>query len=223
VRAHRLLKNRSPYAEYILCTRGYSSLEGVTDLPRAEGDDTYDDVGRLEYVCVDLAPLRVRFQESLEFYLDETNAQLFVTQEIEAPPDAVWNTMMDLATRPEWTKRGSTIKEFAHVQGARGHPGEIYQCLHDDGTTAVHFTVCFDQIRRRKTEKIWVSRLLKNTYLTIEARALPNGRTLAGLYSTTGWAVPLVSRLLVPFFARVMERNMRKDMAALKAFCEQGS
>ena len=218
VLAHRLLKNRSPYVEYVLCTRGYSSLEGVTDLPRTEGNDAYDDVGRVEYVCLDLEPLRVLFLKSLEFYVDETNARFAVRRQIDAPPDVVWDATMDLETGAEW---GSTIVELAHIQGERGRPGEIYRCLHTDGSTAVHFTVCVDQARRRKTEKIWVSRLVKDTYMTIEARALPDGRTLAGLYVTSSLAVPVVSHVLAPLLARVTVANMRKDMAALKAFCEK--
>ena len=150
--------------------------------------------------------------------MDETNARFSVRRQIDAPPDVVWDVTMDLETVAEW---GSTIVELAHIQGERGRPGEIYRCLHDNGSTAVHFTVCVDQARRRNTEKIWVSRLVKDTYMTIEARALPDGRTLAGLYVTSSLAVPVVSHVLAPLLARVTVGNMRKDMAALKAFCEQ--
>jgi hypothetical protein len=220
VLAHRLLKNSVPHAEYILSTRGYSSFEGVTDLPRVEGSDSYDDVGSVDYVCVDLEPLRSRFQKSLEFYLDETTAQFAVRRQIDAPPDVVWETMMDPAERPEWTQGGSTVTNFEFVQGSRGHPGEVYRCLHNDGTTAVHYTVCVDPYRRRTTERLWGSRLVKDVYMTLEARALPDGRTLAGLYLTSSPAIPVVSQLLAPLIGRSVIRNMHRDQAALKAFCE---
>jgi hypothetical protein len=220
VLAHRLLKNRAPYAEYILSTPGYASLEGVTDLPRVEGDDTYDDVGRIDYVCLDLEPLRDQFQKSQEFYLDETHAQFAVRRRIDASPDLVWGIMSDPSSRPAWVEHGSTVEKFERVQGEHGHPGEIYRCLHTDGTTAVHYTVCVDPAGRRATEKLWASRLVKDVYMTMEARALPDGRTLVGFYVTSSPAIPLVSHVLAPLVGRAVIRNMQKDMAALAAYCE---
>jgi hypothetical protein len=223
VLAHRLLKNTAPYAEYVLSTNGYSSLEGVTDLPRAAGNDTYDDVGSVEYTSLDLGPLRARFLKSLEFYLDEASAQLVVRKRIDAPPDVVWSIMTDMSTRPEWTKLGSSVERFEFVQGEHGHPGEIYRCLHKGGVDAVHYLVSVDDIGRRTTEKIWGSRLVKDCYMTMEVRALADDRTLLAFYVTSRPAIPVLSQLLSPLVGRSVIKNMHKDMAAMKAFCESAS
>ena len=98
--AHRSLKNSAPYTEYVLSTNGYSSLEGVTDLPRTKGSDTYHDVGSVEYTSLDLEPLRARFLKSLEFYVDETNAQVAVRRRIDAPPDVVWEALLEPGSDP---------------------------------------------------------------------------------------------------------------------------
>ena len=59
--------------------------------------------------------------------------------------------------------------------------------------------------------------------MTVEARALPDGRTLAGFYITSSPAIPVVSKLLGPLIGRTMIRNIHKDIAALKAYCESKS
>ena len=84
----------------------------------------------------------------------------------------------------------------------------------------IHVNVGIDRENRRRTEKIWASRLLRDVYVTTEVRPLPNGRTQAGFLATYKPAIPVVSHVAVPVFKMVMKRQVGNDMAGLKEFCE---
>jgi len=223
--AHRLLKNRVPLREYLLLTKGYTAQGALnSSLPRLEGRERYEDVGEIEYVCLDLAPLREQHAELRQFFLTEADALLSVTTEIDAPLDVVWGAMMDLDKVNQWAV---TLTQLDHIQGETGRLGEVYRCVHTGGSEAVHLTVGVDEAGHRKTERLWdktwMSRLTSDMYMTTGAEALPGGTTRAYLYIRWRPGMPVVSQLfrpLSPLLVGVMKRQLRKDMDGLKAFCE---
>ena len=137
----------------------------------------------------------------------------------------VWEAVSDLDKVNQWAV---TLTELTHIQGETGRLGEVYRCVHTGGSRAVHLTVGIDEAGHRRTEKIWdqtwMSRLISETYITTGAEALPGGRTRAYLYARWRPGMPVVSQLfrpLSPLFVTMFKRSMRKDMAGLKAFCEE--
>jgi hypothetical protein len=216
--AHRLLKNSVPLPEYALLTPPLAGAASASGLPARDGRDQYDDVGALEYVYLDLAPLRTEVERAREVFVSEEESRLTVVEEVNAPPEVVWEAFTDLEKRPKWQ---TTVVETERVAGGRGEIGEVHRCVHDDGVRMVHLTVAIDHEGRRVTEKIWLlPRLVKDIYITMEARPLPGGGTRAAFYATMKPALPLVSHVLIPVILRLMRRDVNKDMLGLKEFCE---
>jgi hypothetical protein len=219
--AHRLLKNSVPVAEYALVTSALGNVSGP-GLPATAGSDSFDDVGVVEYTYLDLATMREEYELASQVFLDETTAKIALTVEVEAPPKVVWRALTDTAQLLEWN---STLKEIDAVQGERGKLGEVHRCLHDDGTNLIHVTVGLDEAGRRFSEKYWMngwmSRLIKEMYLTREARALPDGGTLACSFFTLVARFPVVSDAFIMVATRMITPQFRTDMEALKAYCEQ--
>ena len=215
--AHRLLKNGVATREYALLTSAY--LDGRTDsVSGDEGADQYDDVGNIEYIVSDLSPVRADMDHKRQFFLKPEDAKVRVVEEIDVSADVVAGVMKDLDKRPQWQ---TTIKEDRHVGGEPGAVGEIHRCVHTDGSKAVHFTVAVDEETRRRTERIWVSPLVKDCYLTAGVEPLGEDRCQAYFYLTFEPGIPVVSHLALPILSRMIGRSIRKDLAGLKALCEQ--
>jgi uncharacterized protein YndB with AHSA1/START domain len=216
--AHRLLKNSVPLAEYALLTPAVGDT--VAGLASTPGSDSYEDVGTIEYVYFDLAPLKAEYEQTSQVFIGEKDAKLVVKTEVDAPPDVVYRALTDTDERREW----QLLKEFDRVQGESGKLGEVHRCVHGDGTEFVHVTVGVDEAGRRHTEKMWISgwmsRVIKETYATLEARPLPDERTEAVLYGTMVPRVPVLGDAFVMLGARMMRGVIEKDFASLKSYCE---
>lgn len=215
--AHRLLKNSVAVTEYVLMSKAYAGDDTPDGLPSTTiGKDDYPDIGTVDYVCLDLQPARREFEKKRQFFVTAEEARIAVTEEIEAPANVVWEAMVDTDKRRQWL----SVKEIERTQGESGKIGEIHRCVHDDGSKMIHLTIGIDEVNHRKTEKVWLNRLVKDLYLTMEARELANGRTEAGFYATMQPAAPLISHVFIPIMIRMMSGSVRKDMGRLKAFCE---
>lgn len=217
--AHRLLKNSVPVAEYALLTPALGYPSGSVALATA-GSDTYEDVGVVEYTYLDLAQMRQEFEQMSQVFLDET-AKIVLKMEVDAPPEVVWEALTDTSQVLQWFK---TMKSFDHVQGEDRGLGEVHRCVHDDGAKFVHVTVGIDDAGRRVSEKFWgggwMSRLIKEMYHTWEARALPDGRTLACYYATLVPRIPVVSDAFIVMAVRKVTPEIREGLEGLKTHCE---
>ncbi len=215
VLAHRLLKNSVSVPEYALLTDAY--LDGTSPKGAVTHGSDDLDIGPVSYVSLDLAPVRRVLEQKRRYFLTREDAKLKVECEIDAPPDVVWNAMVVTEQRMRWQ---TTIKEMIVLGDKKREVGEVHRCLHDDGSRIIHFTIAIDETLRRKTEKLWFSRLAKDCYVTVGADPLPNGRTLALLYATVAPGIPLISHIALPIMLRIMMSSVRKDMAGLKVLCE---
>jgi hypothetical protein len=216
--AHRLLKNSVPLPEYALLTPALAEAAAASGLPAHEGRDEYDDVGAIDYVYLDLGPARREVEQARQVFVSEEEARLSVTAEIDASAEVVWGAFLDFEKRRKWQ---TTVVEMELVGGKRGEIGEVHRCVHDDGVKMIHLTVAVDPEGRRLTEKIWLlPRLLKDIYITLEARPLPGGGTRAGLHAAMKPVIPLISHAAIPLMVRFMRKDVEKDMRGLKEFCE---
>jgi hypothetical protein len=219
--AHRLLKNSVPVPEYALVTTALGSVGGP-ELSATAGSDSFDDVGTVEYTYLDLAPMREEYERTSQVFLDETTAKIALTTEIDAPPAVVWEAMTDTSQLLQWH---TTLKSFDHVQGEENGLGGVHRCVHDDGANMIHVTVGLDDVGLRVTEKVWVggwiSRLIKETFHTSEARALPDGRTLACYYATFVPRIPVLSDAFIAMAVPKLRGDMRAQFEGLKAHCEE--
>lgn len=218
--ATRLLKNGVPAREYVLLTPGLSEAAGASGLPPQEGRESYDDVGAIDYVYVDLGPVRAQVEHSLQFYLSEEDAKVVVIVEVDASPDVVWDAIRNLDKVRQW---GISLTELEHVSGATGEVGEIYRCVHDNGRKALHLTIGIDVENRRIAEKFWVGPLFNECYITVEGRPIADGRTQACFFATYHPRFPVLSHLIEPLVPMLMKRSVERDMAGLKAFCEKAA
>jgi hypothetical protein len=166
--------------------------------------------------------MRREYEQVSQVFLDETTARIFFATEIDAPPEVVWEAIIDTTQLLHWFKG---LKSFDHVQGEEHGLGEVHRCVHDDGANFVHVTVGLDAVGRRFSEKVWpvgwMSRLIKEMYHTSEAQALPDGRTLACYYATFVPRIPLVSDAFIALAVRKLKPQLQKDMEGLKPYCEE--
>jgi hypothetical protein len=217
--AHRLLKNSVPAAEYALLTPAAGNAR-ASGLPAVAGSDSYDDIGTVEYVYVDLAPLKEEYERTAQVFIGESDAKLIVTAEIDAPPDVVYRALTDTAERKQW----QLVRELDRIQGDPGKLGEVHRCIHEDGTDLIHVTVGVDAEGRRHTEKIWISgwmgSLIKEMYSTMEARALDDGRTECRFLDVMVPRIPVVSDAFMVVATRMLKGALEGEMESLKAFCE---
>ena len=214
--AHRLLKNSVPLREYALLTTPLADVAQASGLPVSPGRDEYQDIGAVEYLYLDLEPVREAFDKSREVYVSEEDAVVAVTAEIEAPPEIVWRASVDLDKVRQWAP---TVLEMESLSGADGKVGEVHTCLHGGGVKMVHLIVAVDEATRRRTERLWNVPLVKEAYFTVEVRPSSSG-TRAGVYYGFKHAIPMAARIAMPIFIRSMKRHAEKDMQGLKAFCE---
>src|SRR6266571_6449850 len=80
--AHRLLKNNVEQPEYLLMTRAFAAGGSTGGLPHTEGVESYEDVGNLGYVALDLRPLRRDYERSREVFVQREDALMAVDGEI---------------------------------------------------------------------------------------------------------------------------------------------
>jgi hypothetical protein len=218
--ATRLLKNSVPVREYIIATPQVSAVADEATGTPVTASEELEGIGSVEYSYVDLQPVREKWSAAREFYLTREDSKLSVEAEINAPVEVVWDAIHDLKKRAVWQV---TIDEMSHIQGAEGEVGEVHSCLHG-GTEIVHITVGVDEANHRKTEKVWVSiPIMKDIFITVGAEPLEEGRSRGFLYATFKPRYPVLSHVLRPFFKWYMGRDIKKDMAGLKEFCERGS
>lgn len=214
--AHRLLKNSVPLREYVLLTTPLADVAQASGLPAEPGRDDYQDIGDVEYLYLDLQPVREEFDMSREVYISEEDAVLAVIEEIDAPPEIVWRASVDRAKVRQWAP---TVLELESLSGEEGKVGEVHTCLHGGGIKMVHLTVAVDEATRRRTERLWNVPFIKEVYFTIEARPSSSG-TRAGVYYGFKSDIPIAARIAMPVFLPMMKRHAEADMQGLKAFCE---
>ncbi len=220
VLATRLLKNSVPVEEYVLTTPAASAVTDAADLPAAAATDDLEAIGPFEYSYIDLTPIREAHARAREFYITPGESAVSVLEDIEAPAEVLWQALMDLDKRAIWQ---TTIKEMNHIEGEEGKVGEVHQCLHDDGTEIVHLTIAIDDLGRRKTERIWITpNLMKDVYMTFQAESTGPGKSRAHFYGKLKPRIPVVSHVAWPVFLWMLKRDVKKDMAGLKEYCETG-
>ncbi|MEX0801481.1 MAG: DUF2652 domain-containing protein [Dehalococcoidia bacterium] len=214
--AHRLLKNSVPLREYALLTTPLADVAQASGLPAEPGRDEYQDIGAVEYVYLDLQPVREEFDKSREVYISEEDAVVAVVVEIDAPPEIVWSASVNFDKVPQWAP---TLLELESLSGEEGKVGEVHTCLHGSGVKMVHRIVAVDEATRRQTERLWNVPFVKEAYFTFEARPSSSG-TRAGVYYGFKHNIPIAARIAMPIFLRTMKRHAEADMEGLKAFCE---
>ena len=214
--AHRLLKNGVPLREYVLLTTPLAEVAQASGLPATAGRDDYEHIGAVEYLYLDLQPVREEIHKSREVYVTEKDADVAVTVEIEAPPELVWRVAMDREKAPQWVP---TLLKLEPLSGEFGKVGSVHTCLHGGGIKMVHLTVAVDEKARRITDRLWNMPLVNEAYQTSELKASPTG-TRAAVYYSFKSDIPIAGQIARSIFIRTSKRHAEHDMQGLKAFCE---
>ena len=214
--AHRLLKNSVPWREYALFTTPLADVAGASGQRATPDRDEYGDIGAVDYLYVDLQPVREAFEKSRERYVTEEDADVCATVEIEAPPGLVWSVLMDRDRAPEWVP---TLVELEPISGEFGEPGGVHTCLHGGGMKVIHLVVAHDETGRRNTQRLWNLPLVNEGYLTFEVKPSPIGAICNMLVSFTS-SLPIADEAAKSIFVRNFKRHAEADLQGLKAFCE---
>ncbi len=214
--AHRLLKNSVPLREYVLLTTPLADVAQASGLPAEPGRDDYQDIGDVEYLYLDLQPVREEFDKSREVYVSEEDADVAATAEIEAPPELVWRVAMDRDKARQWAP---TLREIESLSGEEGKVGEVHTCLHGGGVKMVHLIVAVDETARRRTDRLWNVPFVKEAYLTLEAKPSSLGTKFTCYYSFQP-GVPIAGQIAKSVFIRNTKRHAEADVQGLKALCE---
>ena len=131
---HRLLKNKIPSDEYLLLTEpffGELTAEYLHEkkLSATEATEKFDTVF-VKYKYIETK----NWLNELEYHGDKSNKEISnfvqlinVSKEINAPPDKVWNYIIDLSKRPEWIKEIRTINSISgeKINGV----GSVHKCV----------------------------------------------------------------------------------------------
>ncbi len=214
--AHRLLKNSVAVSEYVLLTEPLGEVAKASGLSAIAGSDQYDDVGTLDYVYVDLQPVREAYEKSREVYLNEETADVVISIEIAAPPDLVWELMHD---RDKMIQATPTLLEFESISGGLDDVGSIHTCLHGGGMRVVHLRVGVDQAGRRITDRLWNVPFVHQMYQTCEVRPSGTG-SRATLYYALRPGVPMDEGVTKADFVEVVRLQSQGDVEGMKTVCE---
>jgi uncharacterized protein YndB with AHSA1/START domain len=214
--AHRLLKNSIPVHEYALLTMPVAGVAKASGLSAEAGRDEYEDVGGLDYVYLDLRPVRDAFNKSREVYVTEENADVTASIEIDAPPELVWRATLDQDVHTQWVP---TLVESETLSGEPDEVGSVHTCLHDGGMKLVHFTVAVDKNRRRRTDKLMNVPLVGEMYQTWEAEPTATGTKFSFHYAIMPDA-PVEEGAGKSLVLDVVRQQSDGDVQGLKALCE---
>ncbi len=219
--AHRLLKNSVATDEYVLLTRPYADSLTRTALPAAQGRDEYEGIGAVDYVCLDLEPVRRSVEQRNLFFVSPGQARLRVEVEIQAPPELVWHALTDQEQQeqPKWHGHRDVV-----IPGRHGNIGTIRSCVHAGGS-GTHVLTAFDEPGRRLTEKDFfraplARALMKEAYSTVHVRGRPQGGSSLGFYLTFRETLPIVSRIFAGLVKPSAQRAISAAFGQLKAYCE---
>jgi hypothetical protein len=214
--AHRLLKNSIPVHEYALLTAPLADVAKASGLAATAGHDEYEDVGGLDYVYIDLQPVREAFEKSREVYLSEADADVTVSIEIEAPPELVWHVGMDRDKATQWAP---TLLELETLSGELDEVGSIHTCLHGGGMKMVHFRIAFDKNGRRATDRLWNVPFVGEMYQTWEVKPSPAGTKFSFYYALRP-GVPIDEGIEKSDFLSAVRLRAEGDVQGLKELCE---
>lgn len=214
--AHRLLKNSIPVDEYALLTGPMADVAKASGLPATAGRDEYEDVGGLDYVYVDLQQVRDAFHKTREVYLSEEDADVAVSIEIEAPPELVWQVVLDVEKATQWAP---TLVEMESLSGELEEVGSIHTCLHGGGMKMVHLRVAFDEAGMRFTDRLWNVPLVGEMYQTVELKPSAAGTTFS-LYYALRPGVPMDDGVEKSDFVAIATEHTRGDVEGMKEVCE---
>jgi hypothetical protein len=215
VLAHRLLKNSVPLDEYIIVTDAYASDPGAFGLPATAASESFDGVGEVSYQQLDLLPVREELEAANRVFITAEEATLSIEIDIAASPETVWAALSDPAEYVVWER----LKESKNLPPPPGS-SNMHRCITEDGATLVIVTVAKDEERLRVTDKVFVSRLIKDLYMTTEVTPTAAGSHVT-CYATSRLAVPLIAPILDPFFRRSGRRRMEDQFNRLKDYCER--
>lgn len=214
--AHRLLKNGIPLREYALLTTALPDVAAASGLATVPGREEYDDVGALDYVYLDLQPVRDAFEKRRAVYLTEDDSDVTVSIEIEAPPDLVWRLLKDIDKSTQWAP---TLIEVDPIQGQVGEVGSVHTCLHDGGMTMVHLRIACDDGSRRATDRLWNVPVVHEMYQTWAVEPSAGGSTFSFHYALRS-GVPIDEGTSKPDFLDLLRQHAQGDVEGLKALCE---
>lgn len=214
--AHRLLKNSVPVREYALLSSAVLDVSHDTGFAAVQGSDTYDDRDPVEYVYVDFAEVRADFHRRRAVFLTEADADVVVRVDIDAPPDLVWDAVMNIDRAPELFP---TIVRVETLAGAVEEAGSVHTCLHGDGMHAVHYRVAYDAESRRLTDRLTGVPVAERMLQTFEAKPSGTGTRLSVFYALQG-----ETEIDDPELKRVVLETIRDhteaDGQGVKASCE---
>ncbi len=215
----RLLRTRCRSASTSSLRPPRRESQRPPELRPQTGRDELESIGPMEYSYVDLGPVRDAYQKSKAFHIAPGQADITLSNEIEAPASVVWDALTRLEKRKLWQ---ITISKMEHIQGPMDAIGEVHSCVHGP-TRFVHSTIAIDPESMQKTERTWLSpQIMKDIYITMQAIPLSENRTRCELRGIFKPAVPIVSHLMRPIFVRVISSDVKKDLAGLKELCETG-
>jgi hypothetical protein len=214
--AHRLLKNSVPVREYAILTSPLADVAHASGLPTTPASDEYSDIGAVEYLYVDLQPVREAFEKSRELYLTEETADVCLEIEIEAPPELVWRAITDPDRAKLWAP---TLVEAEPLSGEYGKVGGVHTCLHGGGIKMIHLVVAHDEEGRRHTDRLWNVPFVNEAYIGCEIRPSPQG-TKALYYFSLRPGLPIAGNISKSRFLRASKKHAEDDLRGLKAICE---
>ena len=134
---HRLLKNKIPSNEYLLLTEpffGELTAEYLDEkkLSATEESEKFDKA-LIKYKYIQTK----NWLNGLIYHDDNSNEEIpnlvqviNVSKEINAPPDRVWNYIIDLSKRPDWIEEIRTINSISGEKINR--VGSVHKCVLDN-------------------------------------------------------------------------------------------
>jgi len=222
--AHRLLKNNIKSDEYILLSEKYlisqkdKNYSKHFDWNKSESGSTlYEHVGEIDYDYILLSPLK----ELIPAVEQKTNFHKFkrpivINQIINAPSKFIYETIINLDMRKEWT---TGLKKIINNKNEIPHIGSIHKCELESGSIEL------ETVHSAKNdEKYEYAEIANNSFMLLQATSFfkleeNNGGTdliLEFHYKR----LPIIGNLIDLIMRNLMQKNLTSSLSNLKNYCE---
>lgn len=223
--AHRLLKNNIKSNEYILLTENYLQTQSQNNFYRyfesgesKKGMINYEHIGQIKYDYILLSPLKEFVPEiPSNPGFNKFNNPIIKHQFIKAPNHLIYDTIINLDLRKEWTKG---LKNIEYNKNEVPKIGTKHNCKFDLGSfelETVHKAK--DNKKYEYAERANNNFLLpqSTTFFILEKNNQGTDLTIEFHYKR----LPVIGVVIDLLMRKHLDRNLQSSLLNLKNFCEK--
>jgi len=222
--AHRLLKNNLNEQEYVLFSAQYIQFAGETEsaertdwVKKLVGSVSYEHIGEINYTYILLSGLKSEIPKiTPEYQARRYKRPILVEHEISAPMRLIYNTIIDLSLRLNWT---DGLRDIKYNKGEIPRVGVKHICA-----------LPFGNVEIETVERRFKKGVIEYAERATNMKIVHNATTFYILKDTTAGTIvsvefhyeplPVLGRVIDLFLRPIMKKSLRRSLLNLKHFCE---